>query len=146
MKTDLTPDITVIKKTVAEYFKLDVFDLELDTRRRDICTARQISFYFAKKYTKYSLAKIGLNIANRDHATVLNAIKVVNNLLDTDKVFKKQMHDLDKIINNRIERLNGFCSEMLRELLGIIQQSEYSVRKELLRQILYKNILVVGVN
>ena len=52
--------------------------------------------YFAKRMTKASLASIGSQIGNRDHATVLHACKTVDNLNETDKQFRKYVDDLTK--------------------------------------------------
>ena len=51
--------------------------------------------YFSKKLTKSSLANIGSQIGDRDHATVLHACKTVDNLIATDKQFKKFVDDLN---------------------------------------------------
>ena len=56
--------------------------------------ARQLAMFFAKKYTKLSLANIGKYIGKRDHATVLHACKTVDNLNETDKQFRKFFSDL----------------------------------------------------
>ena len=58
--------------------------------------ARQLAMFFAKKYTKASLASIGSQIGKRDHATVLHACKTVDNLSSTDKQFRKFVEDLGK--------------------------------------------------
>jgi chromosomal replication initiator protein len=52
--------------------------------------------YFSKNLTKYSLASIGSQIGNKDHATVLHACKTVNNLKDTDKNFRQYVEDIEK--------------------------------------------------
>jgi chromosomal replication initiator protein len=52
--------------------------------------------YFAKRLTKTSLASIGNQIGQRDHATVLHACKTVDNLSETDKQFRKYVDDLTK--------------------------------------------------
>jgi len=52
--------------------------------------------YFSKTLTKSSLASIGSQIGNKDHATVLHACKTVNNLIDTDRTFKSQIDEIDK--------------------------------------------------
>jgi chromosomal replication initiator protein len=75
---------------------MDIETLQSKTRKRHIVQARQIAMYFAKKMTKASLASIGKQIGDRDHATVLHACKTVNNLTSTDKQFKKFVEDLDK--------------------------------------------------
>ncbi|MBT3444395.1 MAG: chromosomal replication initiator protein DnaA, partial [Flavobacteriaceae bacterium] len=86
--------IDYIQKVVSEYFQMDVATLQSKTRKRHIVQARQLAMYFAKKFTKASLASIGTQIGKRDHATVLHACKTVDNLSFTDKQFRKYVEDL----------------------------------------------------
>ena len=72
--------IEYIQKVVSEYFQMEIATLQSKTRKRHIVQARQLAMYFAKKYTKASLASIGSHIGKRDHATVLHACKTVDNL------------------------------------------------------------------
>jgi chromosomal replication initiator protein len=58
--------------------------------------ARQLAMYFSKRMTKASLASIGSQIGNRDHATVLHACKTVDNMLETDKQFRKFVEEITK--------------------------------------------------
>ncbi len=88
--------IDYIQKTVSDYFQLDMNVMQSKTRKRDIVQARQLAMFFAKKYTKASLASIGSQIGKRDHATVLHACKTVDNLVSTDKQFRKYVDDLTK--------------------------------------------------
>ena len=88
--------IDYIQKVVSEYFQMDVSTLQSKTRKRHIVQARQLAMYFAKKFTKASLASIGSQIGKRDHATVLHACKTVDNLSFTDKQFRKYVEDLNQ--------------------------------------------------
>jgi chromosomal replication initiator protein len=88
--------IDYIQKVVSEYFQMDVDTLQSKTRKRHIVQARQLAMFFAKKFTKASLASIGSQIGQRDHATVLHACKTVDNLSSTDKQFRKYVDDLNK--------------------------------------------------
>ncbi len=88
--------IDYIQKVVSDYFQLDLEVLQSKTRKRHIVQARQLAMFFAKKYTKASLQSIGTQIGDRDHATVLHACKTVDNLVETDKHFKKFMEDINK--------------------------------------------------
>jgi len=88
--------IDYIQKVVSDYFQMDVSTLQSKTRKRHIVQARQLAMFFAKKYTKASLASIGSQIGQRDHATVLHACKTVDNLSSTDKQFRKYVEDLSK--------------------------------------------------
>ncbi|WP_430412978.1 chromosomal replication initiator protein DnaA [Kordia sp.] len=88
--------IDYIQKVVSDYFQMDVSTLQSKTRKRHIVQARQLAMFFAKKFTKASLASIGSQIGKRDHATVLHACKTVDNLSSTDKQFRKYVEDLTK--------------------------------------------------
>ncbi|MGL4581743.1 MAG: chromosomal replication initiator protein DnaA [Flavobacterium sp.] len=87
--------IDYIQKIVSDYFQMDTETLRSKTRKRNIVQARQLAMFFAKKYTKSSLASIGSQIGDRDHATVLHACKTIDNLLETDKEFKKFHDDIN---------------------------------------------------
>lgn len=88
--------IDYIQKVVCDYFKLPIESIQSPTRKREIVQARQLTMYFAKKMTKSSLAVIGLQCGNKDHATVLHACKTVANLNETDKQFHFWVDELEK--------------------------------------------------
>ncbi len=90
--------IDYIQKVVSDYFDIPVDIINSKTRKREIVQARQIAMYFSKKYTNSSLAAIGVHCGNKDHATVLHAVRVVNNLLDTDKQYRVYVGDIEKKI------------------------------------------------
>lgn len=102
--TNSKKDITIdyIQKLICDYFKLSLDTLQSKTRKRDIVQARQLAMYFAKKYTNASLSSIGNQIGKRDHATVLHACKTVDNLFETDKLFKSYVDDLNKKLTSDI--------------------------------------------
>jgi hypothetical protein len=87
-----------IKKVVCEYFNIPVEYIDLKTRKREIVQARQIAMYFAKKITKFSLSMIALQIGDKDHSTCLFAIKQVYNLIETDKLYAKQIKEIEKLL------------------------------------------------
>lgn len=93
-KKEITIDY--IQKVVCDYYKIPIETAQSKTRKREIVQARQVSMYFSKSLTKASLASIGAYIGGKDHATVLHACKTVNNLMDTDKVFKNQIKEIEK--------------------------------------------------
>ena len=75
-----------------------------ETGKREIVEPRQIAHYFSKIHTKGSLVSIGNIIGKKDHATVLNSIKAINNFIDTDKKFTKKLNEIEKMIKNRKQR------------------------------------------
>lgn len=88
--------IDYIQKVVCDYFDMPIELLKSKTRKREIVQARQLAMYFSKQLTKNSLASIGAQCGNKDHATVLHACRTVNNLSETDKRFKTYVEDLRK--------------------------------------------------
>jgi chromosomal replication initiator protein len=80
--------IEAIINAVLADFGVDQKALHSKSRKREIVLARQAAMYLCKKHTTQSVSRIGIVIGNRDHATVLHAIKNVENLLTTDAEFK----------------------------------------------------------
>jgi chromosomal replication initiator protein len=91
-------DISIdeVKKIVCEFFELTHDKLLSNTKKREIAQARQIAMYLSKNHTRYSVVQIGAQIGGKDHTTVLYACKVIQNLIDTDKAFRKTMQNLEK--------------------------------------------------
>jgi len=91
-------DISIksIKKTVCQYFGLSSDQLVSQTRKRDIAQARQIAMYLSRNLTNNSLASIGSQLGNRNHATVLYACTTVCDLKDTDNTFNQYIIDIEK--------------------------------------------------
>ena len=91
--------VEYIINIVCDYFNIPLEQLALNTRKRQVVEARQIARFLAKKYSNASLAAIGKQCGNKDHATVHHACKTVTDRLDTDKQFKVMMADLEKKIS-----------------------------------------------
>jgi chromosomal replication initiator protein len=96
MSKEITVDF--IQKLVGEHFDVSVEKLKGQTRKRGIVIARQLSMYLAKNLTNKSLKAIGENFGGRDHSTVIYSCKAVQDLLDTDLIFKDTVADLQKKI------------------------------------------------
>lgn len=88
--------IDYIQKVVCDTLDLPVETIQQTSRKREIVQARQLSMYFAKKITKSSLAVIGMQCGNKDHATVLHACKTIENLRQTDRFIRGLVDDLEK--------------------------------------------------
>jgi len=96
----INKEITVdyIQKLVAEHFDLVVEKLQGKTRKRQVVIARQLSMYLAKNLTDKSLKAIGENFGGRDHSTVIYSCKTVQDLMETDVIFKDTVSELEKKI------------------------------------------------
>ena len=84
-----------IRDVVCEYFSLSVDAISTKSRKREVVQARQIAMYLSKQLTKSSLTSIGFAIGQRDHATVLHACKIVNDLMDCDKNFRSSVKEIE---------------------------------------------------
>ncbi|MBR5035214.1 MAG: chromosomal replication initiator protein DnaA [Bacteroidales bacterium] len=93
-------EITVskISSVVCDYFKISPEQMASKSRKREVAQARQIAMYLSRTLTNTSLSYIGSQIGGRDHATVLHSYNTVNDLLDTDRTFKKYISDLKRIL------------------------------------------------
>ncbi|MEO1263252.1 MAG: chromosomal replication initiator protein DnaA [Bacteroidota bacterium] len=98
--TQINKEITLdfIKNLVADHFKVPVEKLGGKTRKRQFVIARQLSMYLAKHLTDKSLKAIGEMFGGRDHSTVIYSIKTVQDLMETDLVFKDTVSELEKKI------------------------------------------------
>ena len=85
-----------IKEVVCNHFKLEEAILQSAKRTRDVCQARQIAMFLSKKLTDKSLSHIGAVIGKRDHATVLHACKTVRDQIETDKMFRSTVDEIEK--------------------------------------------------
>jgi len=98
--TEISKEITVeyIQELVAKHFEVPVDTLQSKTRKRSIVIARQLSMYLAKNLTDKSLKAIGENFGGRDHSTVIYSCRTVQDLMETDAIFKDTVTDLEKKI------------------------------------------------
>lgn len=90
--------IEYIVNVVCNNLNIQIEDFYSKSKKREMVQARQLAMYFAKKFTKCSLASIGQECGGKDHATVIHALKTVANLLETDKKFKAIADDIEKNI------------------------------------------------
>ncbi len=98
--SQLNKEITVefIQSLVAEHFDVPVDKLQGKTRKRQVVIARQLSMYLAKNLTDKSLKAIGETFGGRDHSTVIYSCKTVQDLMETDIIFKDTVAELEKKI------------------------------------------------
>lgn len=94
--------IETIQEVVGEHLSIGPDLMRAKTRKREIVQARQIAMYFAKDLTKHSLKSIGNHFGGRDHSTVIHALQTVNDLMATDKSFKKSVNEIRKRLTMEI--------------------------------------------
>jgi len=90
-------EVKIIAEIVAKYFDLSLKELTMETRKRHIVYPRHIYHYICHKKKGFTTYKSAF-VTNKDHATVLNSCKQVENWLSYDKVVKKEIKDIEGII------------------------------------------------
>ena len=90
----------MIQKTVAEYFKLKLADMYSKRRPASIAIPRQIAMYLSKNLTSRSLPEIGRRFGNRDHTTVIHAVKKVEELRSKDNSFDEDVQLLIRMLES----------------------------------------------
>lgn len=95
-----TREITVdsIIELTCSTLKIDKSVLLSAQRTREVAQARQIAMYLCKRHTKTPLSGIGLALGGKNHATVLHACKTIPNLIETDKIIRQQVEEIERIL------------------------------------------------
>ncbi|MGJ8527281.1 chromosomal replication initiator protein DnaA [Maritalea sp.] len=92
--------IDEIQIMVAKHFKVSKPDLLSSRRSRSVVRPRQIAMYLSKMLTSRSLPEIGRRFGNRDHTTVLHAVRKVEQLMSEDNGFAQEVELLKRMIED----------------------------------------------
>ena len=87
-----------IQNVVSNYFNIGLSEMFSQRRSRPLARPRQIAMYLAKKMTTRSLPEIGRRFANRDHTTVIHAVKTITRLSEQDDEMKKNINQIKSIL------------------------------------------------
>ena len=87
-----------IIQIVQNIFSVDNKTFSSKTRKREVVVARQAAMHLCKKHTSQSVSRIGMYVGGRDHATVLHALKSVDDLLSTDSNFKQKYEEVEALL------------------------------------------------
>ena len=87
-----------IQNTVSNFFNIPLPEMLSQRRSRPLARPRQIAMYLAKKMTTRSLPEIGRRFANRDHTTVIHAVKTITRLSEKDDEMKKNIEQLRSLL------------------------------------------------
>jgi hypothetical protein len=136
MKNEYT--LKYIRTKVCSYYNIPEDLIFKKTRKREIVKARQICQYFGKEKVNTSLSFIGYVMGDKDHATVLHSHRVVNNEIDTNKKYKQEIEQINKMIKLNITVLDSLFLK-IKEIYknGIIERAakRYLENEEIKEQI-----------
>ncbi|MBO7581112.1 MAG: chromosomal replication initiator protein DnaA [Bacteroidaceae bacterium] len=83
-----------VKQSVCEHFNLKISQLDSRERTQRIAYARQLAMYLSERMTESSHMQIGRLIGNRNHATVLHALKQIHDMIETDDHVRDDVEEI----------------------------------------------------
>ena len=89
-----------ILRIVSRHFGVSKGDLLSQRRHRSVVWPRQIGMYLAKQLTARSLPEIGRRFGNRDHTTVLHAIRKIDGEITGNPRLRDEIEELKKLLSH----------------------------------------------
>ncbi|MDQ8699984.1 chromosomal replication initiator protein DnaA [Hyphomicrobium sp. LHD-15] len=89
-----------ILRIISRHFGVSKGDLLSQRRHRSVVWPRQIGMYLAKQLTHRSLPEIGRRFGNRDHTTVLHAIRKIEGVITNDTGLRDEIDELKKLLSH----------------------------------------------
>jgi chromosomal replication initiator protein len=90
--------IDKIQNVTSNFFSINLDEMLSQRRSRPLARPRQIAMYLAKKLTTRSLPEIGRKFANRDHTTVIHAVKTIDKISKNDEKMRNNIEEIKSII------------------------------------------------
>ena len=78
-----------IQRVVGAYYSISQLDLLSDRRMRRLARPRQVAMWLCRKLTDRSLPDIGRRFGNRDHTTVIHAVRQIEKLRVDDHFVRR---------------------------------------------------------
>jgi chromosomal replication initiator protein len=91
-------DIKEIQKTTARYFNISIANLISNEKRRDYSYPRQIAMYLCRKLIDLSYKDIGKKFGNKDHSTIIYAIKRIEQQKSKNKKVLNHLKDITALL------------------------------------------------
>jgi chromosomal replication initiator protein len=88
-----------ILRIVSRHYSVSKSDILSQRRHRSVVWPRQIGMYLAKQMTSRSLPEIGRRFGDRDHTTVLHAIRKIDRELEANTRLRDELEELKKQLN-----------------------------------------------
>jgi chromosomal replication initiator protein len=85
-----------IQRVVCHHFKLRSNDLLSKDRHKSIAFARHVAMYLCKQRLKCSFPELGRAFGNRDHTTVMSAVRKVSDLRNADPDVRAHLDALER--------------------------------------------------
>jgi len=91
-----TMSVEDIQRAVCHHFHLRSIDLTSKDRHKSVAFARHVAMYLCKQRLKVSFPEIGRAFGNRDHTTVMSAVRKIEAQRDTDPQVRAHLEALER--------------------------------------------------
>ncbi|AKT35890.1 chromosomal replication initiator protein DnaA [Chondromyces crocatus] len=91
-----TISVEDIQRAVCHHFHLRSTDLTSKDRHKSVAFARHVAMYLCKQRLKCSFPEIGRAFGNRDHTTVMSAVRKIEAQRDSDPQVRAHLEALEK--------------------------------------------------
>ncbi|MGH7440217.1 MAG: helix-turn-helix domain-containing protein, partial [Polyangiaceae bacterium] len=85
-----------IQRVVCHHFKLRSTDMLSKDRHKSIAFARHVAMYLCKQRLKCSFPELGRAFGNRDHTTIMSAVRKVEALRSSDPEVRAHIEALER--------------------------------------------------
>jgi len=93
--------IDQIQRTVCDFFNVRHTELVGIRKHKEIAQPRQVAMYLARKMTDSSFPDIAKKFGNRDHTTVMHAVRKIEHDSKTDPNLLSMLEALEKTLRNK---------------------------------------------
>ncbi len=98
-RTELTT-VQDIQRAVCTHFRLTSAELLSKDRHKTVAFARQVAMYLCRQRLKSSFPELGRAFGNRDHTTVMSAVRRVESLRTTDPQVAAYLDAIEKRLSS----------------------------------------------
>jgi chromosomal replication initiator protein len=85
-----------IQRIVCHHFKLRSAELLSKDRHKSVAFARHVAMYLCKHRLKCSFPELGRSFGNRDHTTVMSAVRKVDHLRNADSEVRAHLEAIER--------------------------------------------------
>jgi len=87
-----------IQSVTSGYFNISMADLLSNKKKRLYSYPRQLAMFLCRKHLDISFKEIGRLFGNRDHSTILYAIKKIEKSRKLDKKIREDLNNIEKLL------------------------------------------------
>lgn len=89
-----------IQRAVCGHFRITNTDLMSKDRHKSVAFARQVAMYLCRQRLKCSFPELGRAFGNRDHTTVMSAVRRVEKMIEDDPQVNAHLEAIENRLSN----------------------------------------------